>query len=61
MRTLDFFVEWTYNTAAVIDAVTDRFPCFVELKSVEMNWMEVIIEARQEDIASIERMIAEII
>ena len=61
MRTLDFFTEWTYDAAAAVDAVTDTYPCFVELKSIEMNWMEVIIQARQEDMAGIEILLAGIV
>lgn len=61
MRILDFFTEWTSDAAAAVDAVTDTFPCFVELKSVEMDYMEIIIKARQEDMARIEILLAGIV
>lgn len=61
MKTLDFFAEWTTKTAEILDKVAERFPLFMDIESVEMNYVEVTIQAREEDIASIERMIAEIV
>lgn len=61
MRTLDFFTEWTYTAAAILDAISNLFPCFVNLTDVEMNWKEISIQARQEDMPTIEKMVAEIV
>lgn len=61
MRILDFFTEWTNDAATAVNAVTNLFPCFVELKSVEMNWTEVTIKARQEDMSKIEILLAGIV
>ena len=61
MRTLDFFAEYTTDTFNAIDEITNKFPCFVNWESVEMNFIEIAIIARQEDIASIEKIFSKIV
>lgn len=61
MKTLDIFVEWTNEADNAIDKIIDMFPCFVKTTILEMNWREVIITARIEDIASIEKILAKIV
>jgi hypothetical protein len=61
MRTLDFFAEYTTDTFNAIDEVTNNFPCFVNWESVEMNFIEIAIIARQEDIVSIEKIFSKIV
>ena len=61
MKTLDIFVEWTNEDDNAIDKIIDMFPCFVKTTILEMNWREVIITARIEDISSIEKILAKIV
>lgn len=61
MKTLDIFVEWTNEADNTIDKIIDMFPCFVKTTILEMNWREVTITARIEDIASIEKILAKIV
>ena len=35
-----------------------RIPCLVEIENVEMNWAKVIIQAREEDLETVERYMA---
>ena len=61
MKTLDIFVEWTDEANNTIDKIITLFPCFVETTILEMNWREVIITARIEDIVNIEKILAKIV
>lgn len=38
-----------------VDKVKDNFPCFISVENLELNWAEVTVQARAEDMASIER------
>ena len=38
-----------------VDKVRDNFPCFISVTTLELNWAEVTVQARVEDMASIER------
>ena len=31
-----------------------RIPCFIEIENVEMNWAKVTIQAREEDLETVE-------
>ena len=35
-----------------------RIPCFVEIENVEMNWAKVTIQAREEDLKTVEQYMA---
>lgn len=61
MKTLDIFVEWTNEADNAIDKIITLFPCFVNTTILEMNWREVTITARIEDIADIEKILAKIV
>ena len=61
MKTLDIFVEWTNEAINTIDKIITLFPCFVKTTLVEMNWREVEIIARIEDIVEIEEILAKIV
>lgn len=40
---------------ATVEKVRDTFPCFISVETLELNWAEVTVQARAEDMASIER------
>lgn len=61
MKTISFFTENTQTAFDVLNTVIDMFPCFVNWKSVEMNYLEISIMGRLEDIASIEKIFSEIV
>lgn len=61
MKTLDFFAEWTWELATALDAIADSCPCFIKTTPVEMNWQEIEIKARQEDMPKIETLLAEFV
>lgn len=41
-----------------IEEIKDKFPCFVIVENLELDWIEVTIKARTEDIGTIETMLA---
>ena len=61
MKTISFFTENTQTAFDILNTVIDIFPCFVNWKSVEMNYLEISIMGRLEDIASIEKIFSEIV
>ena len=57
-------IYWIENTNELDDAlakITDTFPCFVDRELIEMNFSEIGIFARVEDIAGIERILAPLV
>lgn len=61
MKTLDFFAEWTWELSIALVAVANSCPCFIKTTPVEMNWQEIEIKARQEDMPKIETLLAEFV
>ena len=57
-------VYWIENTNALEDAlekITNTFPCFIDRELVEMNFSEIGIFARVEDIIGIENILAPLV
>lgn len=55
------FSKYNMDFAIALMNVIQNFPCFVETKEVDEEWIEVSIKCRVEDVASIERMISKAI
>lgn len=53
-----YYIENSIELEAAIDKIRDTFMCFITREFIEMNYSEVEINARNEDIASIERILA---
>ena len=43
---------------AAAEGIMTAFPCFMSSQPVELDWLEVTIQMREEDAAAIERRIA---
>lgn len=41
-----------------IEEIKEKFPCFVTVKNIELDWIEVTIKSRTEDVGAIETMLA---
>lgn len=48
----------TNDLEETLMALYMRIPCFVEIENVEMNWVKVTIQAREEDLETVERYMA---
>lgn len=48
----------TNDLEETLMALYMRIPCFVEIENVEMNWAKVTIQAREEDLETVERYMA---
>ena len=48
----------TTDLEETLMALYIRIPCFVEIENVEMNWVKVTIQAREEDLETVERYMA---
>ena len=53
-----YFIENSSNLDKVLLKITNTFPCFLRREFIEMDYSEVAIEARNEDIMSIEGLLA---
>lgn len=58
MMTKTYYIQNLVELDDILDEIEETFPCFIEREYIEMDYSEVSINARDEDIASIERMLA---
>lgn len=56
-----YYIENTNTLNEVLDNIINSFPCFVDREFIEMNYSKVTINTREEDIASIERILAPLV
>ena len=56
-----YFIENSSNLEDTLTLIENKFPCFLKRNLIEMNYSEVIIEARNEDIRSIEGLLAPLV
>lgn len=61
MRTITIFVENGSGLDKVLDRIIEIFACFVEREYVEMDYSEVTITARIEDMPYIEDMLSPLV
>ena len=58
MRKTTYWIENSNELDSKLAHIAFTFPCWVMRKYVEMDYSEITIEARQEDMASIENILA---
>jgi hypothetical protein len=56
-----YYIEATVSLVSAIEYLEDAIPCFIECEPVEMNYMEVSIICRDEDIAFVEKVVAPLV
>lgn len=56
-----YFMENSDRANTAVDLLEAAIPCFVFRTPIEMDWLEVKIQARVEDLATVERILAEVI
>ena len=56
-----YYIDGTRENKARMREIRDMFPIFFSAKPVEMDFLEVTIEMRVEDVSSIERLIAPLV
>lgn len=56
-----YYIENTTELNNALELIENTFPCFVERKYIEMDYSQIDIKAREEDIASIERVLAPLV
>lgn len=61
MTNKTYYVENTNELDTALETIENNFPCFVEREFIEMNYSQIEINAREEDIASIERILAPLV
>ena len=58
MKTVSYFLSWADTSICAVDRIANDFPCFVTIADLGEDDYEVMISARAEDIASIEKILA---
>ena len=61
MRTKTLYAENTNALEEALKNITNNFPCFINRELIEMNYSEIEIKAREEDVANIERILASLV
>ena len=56
-----YYLEYNDITNKRIEKIIDKYICFVNTKIVEMNYLEVEINCRTEDLKAIERELKDLI
>ena len=56
-----YYIENTPELDEAVTQITDKFPCFLNIEGIEMNYLIVEIVARDEDTASIENILAPLV
>lgn len=56
-----FILETEEDYNEVMDTIINSFPCFLDEEPIEFNYVEVTIKMREEDVASIEKILAKIV
>ena len=56
-----YYIENSPELDEVIEKIENQFPCFLNRETIEMNYSIVEISARNEDIASIENILAPLV
>ena len=52
-----YYIEESVSLVSAIEYLEDAIPCFIECEPVEMNYMEVSITCRNEDVALQRRLL----
>lgn len=58
METNVWYFDNGYEVMETIEEIKTKFPCFVKVDTLELNWIEVSVTARVEDMGAIENMLA---
>ena len=58
MRKTTYWIENSNALDSTLEHIATTFPCWVNRKYVEMDYSAITIEARQEDMTSIENILA---
>ena len=58
METNVWYFDDRNTVMDTIEEIKDKFPCFVTVEDLELDWIEVTIKARTEDVGAIETMLA---
>ena len=56
-----FFDNRTENIDERLEELAIAIPCFIDREFIEMDWSKVTIQAREEDLATVERFLADLI
>jgi len=56
-----YYIENCTELEEALEQIEQNFPCFVDRELIEMNYSKVAINAREEDIASIEKILAPLV
>ncbi len=56
-----YFVENGANLDEAIETINSAIPCFITREYIEMDYSKITIQAREEDLAFVERCLADLV
>ena len=56
-----YYIENSLELATALLSIENLIPCFIERNFIEMDYSKVVIIARNEDIATVERFLAPLV
>lgn len=56
-----YYIEASVSLVSAVEYIENTIPCFIELKPVEMDYMEVTIICRDADVAFVEKAVAPLV
>ena len=64
MKELAYYLDCSDEREDIQTVLLDLFvsiPCFIQVECIEMNWVKVIVECRQEDCNTVEQFMANLV
>ena len=61
MTTICVFIKDTLEAEERLERMTEIFPCFVDIETIEFDYIEVTIQCRVEDAKGIENRLADLV
>lgn len=61
MRTKTYYIQNTNELDKALETIRDNFPCYVNREFIEMNYSQIEIQSRNEDVVNIEKILAPLI
>lgn len=61
MITKTYYIQNTNELDKALETIRDSFPCFIHRELIEMNYSQIEINARNEDLIGIKNILAPLI
>lgn len=56
-----YYLEYNEKTIKRIEEIIDKIICFVWKEFIEMNYIELVVKCKEEDVKTLEEMIKDLV